>query len=372
MSTGHPAESRHSSASIDADALSRFTHDSGLPTIVRVTPNLYFAHFRLVKLLPARAIIEEAQVSGKLRPGDVVVETSSGSFALALAVVCRNLPYRLHIIGDRAIDSFVRRHILSLGAQLTIVDGTRAALGSQRARLELLHRVRRNYARSFWPRQYDNPTNPLAFRALAEYLRRKIATIDCLVGAVGSGGTMCGTVRALRRTGNPLRAVAVDTHGSVLFGQQDKPPRILRGAGSSVMFGNVDHRTFDQVHWVTAAEAFASAHELRMQQGVFTGATGGAAAMVARWYAQQNPKQSVIAILPDEGHRYLHTFYDPDWLRAHEVELLPPPDKPELVARPDLAAKKWSMYRWNRRSYRAAVGNDPPAGVPAWNEQGIA
>ena len=110
--------------------------------------------------------------------------------------------------------------------------------------------------------------------------------------------------------------IGVDTHRSVIFGQTDAGGgRALRGLGNSLMPPNVDHTTFDVVHWVGAAEAFRATRQLHREHALFMGPTSGAAYLVADRWARENPDALAAVVLPDEGYRYQDTVYDDAWLQ---------------------------------------------------------
>ncbi|HTC80376.1 MAG TPA: pyridoxal-phosphate dependent enzyme [Acidimicrobiia bacterium] len=215
--------------------------------------------------------------------------------------------------------------------------------------------MRSRHPRHFLPAQYSNPDNPGAYAVLADELAATLGWVDILVGPVGSGGSMCGTVAGLRDLlGAHIAAVAVDTPGSVLFGQPDTPRRI-RGLGNSLMPVNLDHSAFDEVHWVSDREGFAATRALHRRHALYMGPTSGAAWMVAQWKARAEPDARVVVLLPDEGHRYQDTVYDDAWLRRQGLRLRRLPNRPVEVATPDDGGPEWSCLRWNRRRLDAVV-----------------
>lgn len=331
-----------------------------LPRIVRLDRNLYGACFSLMKQLPARFMLDRARDAGLLRPGSTIIETTSGTFGLALAMLCALRQYRLIVVSDPVMDEPLKRRLTELGARVEIVTHPAPHGGLQRTRLDRLLELLAQYPGSFWPSQYGNPHNAGAYAPVAELLAETLGRIDCLVGTVGSGGSTCGTSCYLRILFPKLEVIGVDTHGSVLFGHPDQK-RLLRGLGNSVMPGNLDHHSFDEVHWVSAAEAFRSTRSLHSQHALYMGATSGAAFLVARWWARQHPDATVVALLPDEGYRYQSTVYDDAWLRCQRVWLHRLPQEPRLVARPADAEQHWSRIPWNRRSYEEVVGHPFPA-----------
>jgi cysteine synthase A len=334
-----------------------------LPRIVRLGPNLFGAAFSLMKLLPARHILDEARVDGLLEPGTVVIESTSGTFGLALAMECRLRGRPLVLVSDPAVDPALRRRMRDLGAVVDIVAEPAAVGGYQQARLDRLAELRSRHPRHFLPAQYSNPHNPAAYAPLAAYLTDTLGLIDTLVGPVGSGGSMCGTAAALRAgLHSDLAAVAVDTPGSVLFGQHDAPRR-LRGLGNSLMPANLDHSAFDEVHWVSDREGFAATRALHRRHALFMGPTSGAAWMVAQWKARLEPDARVVVLLPDEGHRYQDTVYDDHWLRRQGLRLRRLPGRPVEVDSPTDGGPEWSWLRWDRRLFKALVPS--PAGAAA-------
>jgi cysteine synthase A len=125
---------------------------------------------------------------------------------------------------------------------------------------------------------------------------------------------------------------------------------MLRGLGNSLMPPNVDHTTFDWVHWVGAAEAFRATRELHREHMLYMGPTSGAAYLVADWWARTHPDSLTAVMLPDEGYRYQETVYDDEWLQAKGLKLDRLPRQPIDWDHPHDGSDPWSCYRWNRRT----------------------
>lgn len=173
---------------------------------------------------------------------------------------------------------------------------------------------------------------------------------------------MCGTARYLRLLFPELKVVGIDTHNSVLFGQ----PNALRhvsGLGGGIIPANVDHTQFDEIHWLSAAEIISAAHDLHKKHGLFMGPTSGAAFRVARWWSDNHPGKRVVAIFPDEGHRYADTVFDvawvaaniPNWTRTRSEE-------PITVPSPGVKMTDWARYPWGRRGLSEVLGDGLPPG----------
>jgi len=327
-----------------------YFRDLETPRLVRLAPNLVAAAFPLMKLMPARYILDRGKASGELEPGAHIVETTSGTFGMAVALLAAARSHPLTLVtASSLIDHKYKARLERLGASVIAMPDPLGD-GNQSGRLEQLSRVLKEEKGSFWTRQYDSAGNWLAYARLADLLVRAGGRIDFLVGCVGTGGSLCGTGTFLRQVFPWLKISAVDTHRSMLFGQP-VGKRMLRGLGNSVLPGNVRHELIDEVHWVGAYPAYQSAHALFRENGLFMGPTSGAAALVAKWVAVNNPDAMVAVIMPDEGHRHADTVYNDDW-----VDTLPgwpgsKPVEPTVLSRPVAASESaWTRFNWARRS----------------------
>ncbi|MDQ2835968.1 MAG: cysteine synthase family protein [Actinomycetota bacterium] len=335
-----------------------------IPKLIRLGPNLYGACFTLMKMIPARFILRRAAQDGKLEPGTVVVETTSGTFGLALAMQGVHLDRQVILVSDPVIDERLYRRLTDLGAVVERVPASAAVGGYQASRMARLREIQAEQVSSFCPEQYSNPDNPRSYATVAELLLECLGQVDCLVGPVGSGGSMCGTTSYLRSVLPECTAIGVDTHSSVLFGHDDGP-RELRGLGMSLMPANLDHRIFDSVHWCSASTAYAATRQLHQRHAVYMGPTSGAAFHVARWWARANPTALTVVMLPDEGYRYQDTVYNDDWLLAQGYLGSQLPPEPVQVEDPRLLAGAWTSYDWGRRSHAEVVAALSRGSAPA-------
>ncbi|MGW8365536.1 PLP-dependent cysteine synthase family protein, partial [Streptomyces wedmorensis] len=298
------------------------------PADVTVAAKLELQNLFAMKDRVARQVILEARANGVLAPGGPIIESSSGTMALGLAVAGHALGHPVHIVTDPRIDAITLAKLKALGCSVHVVDAM-TANGWQSARLERLAALREEYPGAFWPRQYSNPQNPLAYATLAKELVADLGGVDILVGAVGSGGSLCGTARALRRElkaagrTEPLRVIGVDAVGSVLFGQPDQPGRKQSGIGNSLVPGNLDHAEIDEVHWLNDHEAFVATRDLAREEGIFAGNSSGSVYRVLKHLAATVPPGTrVVGIFPDRGDRYVDSIYDDGyWERARLAEL---------------------------------------------------
>ncbi|MEM5331619.1 pyridoxal-phosphate dependent enzyme [Paraburkholderia sp. JHI2823] len=327
------------------------------PRIVELSRDLYGASFFLMKLLPARFMLERAVEKGFLRSGGTICESSSGSFGLALAMLAARHGYKLVLVSDWTLDRHLRRRLVQLGVRLDIVDKPARPGGLQQACLNRLAKHLKEMPGSFWPSQYSNQDNLLAYSKFAEILIERLGKIDCLVGTVGSGGSMCGTTRVLRASFPELHAIGVDTPNSVLFGQPRGKLVRFAGLGGEIVPSNVDHGEFDEIHWLTPVEAFHSTRQLHTNRGLFMGPAGGAAYRVANWWSSKHPSKKVVAIFPDEGHRYAETVYDDAWLQSFAGWPDAVRREPVPVETPTESLKGWSSYTWGRRTLEQVLSS---------------
>ena len=341
--------------SVIADLTADAACATALPRLVRLNEHVTAVAFDVMKVLPAHYMIERAVAEGLITEGTVVVETTSGTFGLGLAMVCALRGIPLHLVSDPAIEGALYDRIVDLGARITVVREPAAVGGYQAARLDALERIRAGYPSTYVPSQYGNVNNPRAYAAVAAQIVEHVRSPAWIVGPVGSGGSMCGTVRAVREVIPEVKAVGVDTHNSRLFGQQDGP-RLLRGLGNSLLPPNLDHTVFDEVHWITAELAFAATRALHRRHALYMGPTSGAAHLVAEHVARRanGGGGQVVVLLPDHGHRYADTVYNDAWLRA---ELGRPPisaeasgTEPEWRRVPPRHGTGWQALDWSRRS----------------------
>jgi S-sulfo-L-cysteine synthase (3-phospho-L-serine-dependent) len=292
---------------------------------------------------PALEIIEQAEAAGLLKPGDTIVESSSGTMAEGLARAGARKGYRVMIVTDPRIDVLTAAKLRALGAELDVVDTYDEVGGWQSSRLRRLHEILASVPGAFWSCQYDNPGNAAAYRQLGRDVADALGPrLAALVATVGSGGSLCGMAEGLRERLPGLRVVAVDAVGSVLFNQPDRQ-RLQSGHGNSIIPGNLDHRSIDEVHWLSDGEAFYGCRELARRTGIFAGGSSGAAYVVASWVATRfSADQHVVVIFPDRGDRYCHTIYSDEYLAHHGIAGETAAEQPLSIAYGVEVAERWS------------------------------
>ncbi|MFE3579018.1 pyridoxal-phosphate dependent enzyme [Streptomyces vinaceus] len=318
---------------------------------VEVYAKLELQNLFAMKDRVARNILLEARRLGTLKPGDPVIESSSGTMALGVALVGRSLGHEVHIVTDPRIDPVTLAKLRALGCRVHVVEAM-TSHGWQSARLERLAELLAELPGAFWPQQYTNPDNPGAYRTLAGELLADLGRFDTLVGAVGSGGSLCGTARALRERLPALHVVGVDCVGSALFGQPDVPQRLQSGLGNSLLPKNLDRTLVDEVHWLNDHEAFAATWDLAREQQIFGGNTSGSVYRVLTGLAgRAEPGTRIVGILPDRGDRYADTVYDDEHWETNRLREVPTATAPAVLGSGG-TARTWST-----------VAYSPPAGI---------
>nr|WP_042178670.1 pyridoxal-phosphate dependent enzyme [Kibdelosporangium sp. MJ126-NF4]CEL13329.1 Cysteine synthase [Kibdelosporangium sp. MJ126-NF4]CTQ99020.1 Cysteine synthase (EC 2.5.1.47) [Kibdelosporangium sp. MJ126-NF4] len=286
---------------------------------VRVYAKLEMQNLFGMKDRVALNVITQAKRTGALSDAAPIVESSSGTMALGVALVGRSLGHPVHIVTDPRIDRVTMAKLRALGCVVHVVLEM-SGQGWQGARLERLEALLRDLPGAFWPQQYSNPDNPGAYGALAEELLTDLGHVDVLVGSVGSGGSLCGSSRVLRESIPGVRVVGVDCVGSALFGQPDVPQRLQSGLGNSLRPANLDRRLIDEVHWLNDHEAFAATRALAAEQQIFAGNTAGSVYRVlSDLVARARPGDRIVGIFPDRGDRYTDTVYSDEHWAEHEL-----------------------------------------------------
>ncbi|MDP2357032.1 MAG: pyridoxal-phosphate dependent enzyme [Beijerinckiaceae bacterium] len=312
-----------------------------LPTFIRLAKNLVAATFGFMKLIPATFILEQAEKDERLKAGKII-ETTSGPFGLALAIVAAQRNYSLTLLCPKGVDPAILEQMANLGAKVEVLLDQQECIDQIQAR-------RSKDRELFWPSQYHNPQNSGSYAGVAEAILEAMGNVDCLIGAVGSGGSLCGTGKYLRLVGQDLRVVAVDAMGSVLFGKSSVPGR-LPGMGNGVMPTTLEHRMVDEVHWVTSSEALCAARRLHKFHGMCMGTSSGAAFLASSWWASKNPDKTAVVFFPDHSSRLFTSLFCKETLQAADLWLDELPSEPKEISHPREESNRWSRLEWARRS----------------------
>lgn len=283
---------------------------------------------------PALHMVQRAEQRGELAPGAPIVESSSGTLGLGLALAGLVHHHPVTVVADPGLEPIVSRMLTAYGARVDLVTEPHPTGGWQQARRDRVAELLDRHPGAWSPDQYSNPDNIDGYESLGLELVEQLGTVDVLVCAVGTGGHSAGVSRVLRRFNPDLKLIGVDTVASTIFGQP-AGPRLMRGLGSSIFPSNVDYPAFDEVHWVAPSEAVWAARTLAATHHASGGWSVGAVALVAGWAARVfDADTRIAAVFPDGPQRYFDTIYNDRYCAEHGLLDAAPLVEPETIAHP--------------------------------------
>jgi cystathionine beta-synthase len=276
-----------------------------------------------VKDRVARFMIEHALKEGRLRPGGVVLDASSGNTAMGLAMMCALHDLRCRMVVRRQTSPEKLAALRAMGVELVLVDGTlppeHPASYNRKAR-----ELAAADPTIFFVDQHNNRLNNEAhYRTTGpEIWEQMEGRIDVFVAGIGTGGTVSGVARFLKEQDSRIQVVAVDVEGSVFTeyfhtGSHGPPSSYrLEGLGDEEVIGCPEFELLDSMLQVSDRDAFLAARELARTEAIFAGGSSGAALWGVRQVARElGPEARIVTLFPDSGHRYLSTLYDDDWMQ---------------------------------------------------------
>lgn len=323
------------------------------PALIRLTPNTVLVRFETLKVYAALGAVRHLVDAGVLRPGQTVVDSSSGIYALALAMACHRYGLRCHIVASTTVNDTMRAQLEILGVtvdQMPPSDDLRLDQSRRVARVRELLARRPDV---HWMRQYHDPVHHLGYAELADLLRSALPGEPLtVVGSVGTGASTGGLTRALREHDPLTRLVGVQPFGSITFGSErhTDPEAIIAGIGSAIHFDNVHHHLYDRVHWLDFQHAMAATIGLLRDHAVFAGLSTGAAHLVATREAARDPHRTHVVIGADTGHRYTDRVFT-----RHREALDPALLEPVEITSLDELTPPWAAIDWARRPYGPTV-----------------
>lgn len=267
----------------------------------------YFNPGGSVKDRVALSMITDAEEKGLLKPDALIIEPTSGNTGVGLAWVASVKGYRLILTMPETM-SLERRNLLkALGAELVLTPGSEGMGGAIRKAQE----IQAATPGSLILQQFENPANPLAHeRTTAEEIWQDTdGKIDIFVASVGTGGTLTGTARGLKKKNPNIRIVAVEPAGSPVLSEGKAGPHKIQGIGAGFIPKILDTSLIDQIIPVTDEDAMRTSRELSATEGLLVGISSGAATFAAREIAKDEANQGkrIVVLLPDTGERYLST-----------------------------------------------------------------
>lgn len=274
------------------------------------------------KIRMARQMVLDAEESGQLRPGGRIIESTSGNTGLGLAVVAAERGYRFTAVVDNHACKDKLSAMRAMGAELVYVAGDGDSDLATSAREDLAARMAADADNTIFTEQHNNPSNALAYRAVAHELTAELGNIDYLISSVGTGGSLFGTARELRRTGVGVTVIGVEPVGSIAFGGPGGP-YYQSGTGTppgAVIGSAVDYDLLDEGVKVSDVEAFATARAIARHHGLLIGGSAGGAAYAALTRLDAVPSGStVVTLVCDGGEKYLDTVFDDHWMRERDL-----------------------------------------------------
>lgn len=267
-----------------------------------------------IKDRAAKAMIEDAERSGRLKPGGTIIEPTSGNTGIGLAFISAIKGYHLILTMPETM-SEERRNILKIyGAELVLTPGAKGMTGAIEKAKELNEQIEG----SFMPEQFENPANAEAhYRTTGpEVWMDTDGRLDIFIAGVGSGGTITGVGRYLKNMNPDVKIVAVEPETSPVLSKGEAGSHMIQGIGAGFVPKLLDTSVYDTVETVNNEDCFAMGRELARTEGILVGISSGAAlyAAVQMLKRPENEGKTVVVVLPDSGDRYYSTklFQDPE------------------------------------------------------------
>ena len=267
----------------------------------------YFNPAGSVKDRIAKAMIDDAETSGALKPGSVIIEPTSGNTGIGLASVAAARGYRIIIVMPDTMSVERRQLMKAYGAELVLSEGAKGMKGAIAKADELAKEI----PNSFIPGQFVNPANPKAhFETTgSEIWEDTDGAVDVFVAGVGTGGTLTGVGKYLKSKNPAVKVVAVEPKDSPVLSEGHAGSHKIQGIGAGFVPDVLDTKIYDEIIPVTNDDAFATGKRIGHAEGVLVGISSGAAVWAAIQLAKrpENAGKTIVALLPDTGDRYLST-----------------------------------------------------------------
>lgn len=255
----------------------------------------------------AKAMIENAEKTGALKAGSVIIEPTSGNTGIGLCSIAAAKGYRIIITMPETMSVERRNLMKAYGAELVLTDGAKGMKGAIEKATELAKEI----PNSFIPGQFVNPVNPATHEQTTgvEIWNDTDGTVDIFVAGVGTGGTISGTGKALKERKPSVKVVAVEPKSSPVLSEGHAGPHKIQGIGAGFVPDTLNTKIYDEIIPVENEDAFETGRRIARTEGVLVGISSGAALWAAIQLAkrEENKGKTIVVLLPDTGERYLST-----------------------------------------------------------------
>ncbi|MBX9445779.1 2,3-diaminopropionate biosynthesis protein SbnA [Dickeya chrysanthemi] len=270
-----------------------------------------------IKIKPALYMLEELERRGILKKGNKIIESSSGNLGIALSMICAWKGYTFICVGDPNMSPVAAKTIAAYGGELITVTERDNQGGYLGTRIAHIKEKIKNDSNIIWINQYENKNNVNAhYYTTGRHILQKISNPDYVFIGAGTTGTLGGVSRYLKEHSPSTKIIAVDTYGSITFGGCSAKRRIP-GLGTSYPPDIRRYSVFDELIYVDEAATIQACHDLSRHGLLLGGSTGTVLAAIRLMQDRINPGDTVVAISPDMGDKYLDTIYNPDWVNQY-------------------------------------------------------
>lgn len=300
-------------------ALNRINPISGVRLLAKLE---YFNPGGSVKDRIGIMMIEAAEREGKLKPGDWIVEPTSGNTGVGLCIAAILKGYRVVFTMPDKVSPEKIDLLKAYGAEVVICP-TAVAPDDPRSYYSVAKQIARERP-AFLPNQYENLANRNAHYLTTgpEIWEQTQGKLDAFVAGIGTGGTISGAGKFLKERSHKIKIVGADPEGSMIYSEFYKLPHnvhtyLIEGIGEDIIPKTLDFSVIDEIIQVTDKEAYQMTRELARKEAILTGSSGGAALVAALKYAEKVRQGTIVVLIPDTGRQYLSKVYSEQWLRKH-------------------------------------------------------
>ncbi|WP_369427271.1 pyridoxal-phosphate dependent enzyme [Providencia sp. PROV236] len=317
------------------------------PKIVKLENNFYLARFESMKIYSTLYAVKSLLEREIINRHSILIDSSSGIYAYALALACHKYQLKCHIIASKTVESSMKTQIELLGAYVEGVPSAGSLKLDQSYRVEKVEQLLKENSNYYWMQQYHDDIHYGGYEAFANIILNDINTEKLtILGGIGSGCSTGALGIFLRQKGIKITLCGIQPFGSVTFGAQDvyDPEIIIAGIGSAIDFRNVKYENYDSIDWLSFDCCLSGTVELIKRYAIYAGLSSGGSYCVGKYLFQRNPSTPCLVIAPDTGHRYAGSVF----ARHHEAKPLEQ-FKPQIINHANELALPWSRYLWDRK-----------------------